>query len=171
MVLILIVSTILSLAATTVIIFSGLNKDQKTSTTSRAQTIQVPSPTPSSTPTPIQSGPTVSSPVVPVAAVFSPYLTATTSASKNTIFITFNSVSTSKGVAYKVNYKESEVEKAAQGNISFTSADSSKTQEVIFGTCSGTNCVYDKKVTDLVIEATFTQIDDSTTVITYPYTL
>lgn len=175
-VLILIGSTILSIIATGVIVINGLQKEQKTSTTSTAQTSEaqlsptkIPSPTPptgGATPT-TQASPTSA----PVNVIIAPYVTATSSATKTSIFLTFNQVSGSKSALYKLTYKASGIDKAAQGNITFKSTDNNKTKELILGVCSGSSCTYDKNVANVKIEVTFTQNDSSTSLVTYPYTL
>lgn len=181
----LIVSTLISAAATTLIAFGGLGStEQRTSTQGRAaeisKTSQTPEPSlapiskptnpplPTATPTPI---PSLTPTPVPTKIIISPYLTATSSADKKSVFVSFNNLLNTKSALYKVNYSSDGGQKAAQGNVTFGSTDQKVTREVILGICSGSNCTYDTNVKNMKIETTFTLTDNTTSQITYPYTL
>lgn len=170
----LVVSTLISAIATTLITFGGLGSpQQQTSTQGRAfegskiAQESLPTPTPRSTISPPKATPTLT----PVKIIISPYVTATSSADKKSLFITFNNLLETKSALYKVNYSADGGQKAAQGNVAFQSTDGKVTREVILGICSGSNCTYDTNVKNMKIEATFTLTDNTTSQITYPYTL
>lgn len=174
MVIFLIVSALVSMVATGAIVFIGLAKpEQRTSLQTKAEVVPTPttSPTPKSispTPTPtLASTPTAT----PSAVVISPYITATSSADKKSVFINFWSVSGSKSAIYKLNYKASDVQKEASGNMAFKTGDKQISREIILGVCSGSSCTYDTNVKDIKIEVTFTQNDGATSKITSPHTL
>lgn len=165
MIVFLIVSALISAIATGVIIFSGLQKpEQKTSIKSQA-----------SIPTAILTVSPTPKPVVTTGAtiklIISPYITATTSADKKSVFINFFKISGSKSALYKMNYSADNGQKSAQGNIVFKLGEDKTSREIILGVCSGSVCTYDSGVKNIKIEVTFTQKDDTISQITYPYSL
>lgn len=174
MVVFLIVATLLSVAATTLVVFSDFGSSSKpvTTTTSKAQEQQqeqkIVSPTPTETLTP---SPTPT-PIKGISVIISPYITATSSSDKKSIFINFWQVADSKSALYKLDYKASGVVKGSSGNIVFASNDKQLSREIVLGVCSsGGSCTYDSNIKDIQIVVTFTQKDGATSQITYPYTL
>ena len=68
----------------------------------------------------------------------------------NALILAFGGLDYATGLSYALTYTSAEIPQGVQGN------HEPKTQnfqtELLFGTCSGTNCTYHQKITDMLLE-------------------
>lgn len=85
-----------------------------------------------------------------------PVVEITTRSDKKAIILTIRDIKEVRVIEYTITYISRGISKAVHGEIAPKSSDVFVSREILLGTCSGANCVYDEGVSKIDVAITFT---------------